>query len=76
MLQCFFKILLYAMAAGSVHCCVLKCSSDLCSWSSDSWTALHHCAVHGGLEACQLLIAAKADVNAKTTCAFMFEIRF
>jgi hypothetical protein len=37
------------------------------------WTSLHCAARDGRLEACQLLIDAKADLDAKTMCAFMFE---
>ena len=36
--------------------------------------ALHLAAKKGDMEACQLLIDAKADVNATDECAFVFEI--
>jgi ankyrin repeat protein len=42
--------------------------------SSDQRTALHHAAGFGRTAACQLLIDAKADVNARDKCAFMFEV--
>jgi hypothetical protein len=37
-------------------------------------TALHFAAMYGHTEACQLLIANKADVNATDECAIMFEM--
>jgi hypothetical protein len=40
--------------------------------SSDQWTALHHAALSGHLAVCELLLANKADVDAKTMCAFIF----
>ena len=56
--------------------CLLKCASDnLCS--SDQCTALHVAAsVYSSshTRACELLIDAKADVNAIDRCAFMFEV--
>jgi ankyrin repeat protein len=43
--------------------------------SSKQITALHIAAQEDGLaEMCQLLINAKADVNARDRCAFMFKI--
>jgi hypothetical protein len=52
----------------------LKFASDFCS----SWqnTALHGAAENGHTPACQLLIDAKADVNATDECAVMFEMCF
>ena len=40
--------------------------------SSGQWTALHYAAINGRLAVCELLIANKADVDAKDTCAFIF----
>ena len=40
--------------------------------SSDRWTALHGAAEGGQPAVCELLIAGKADVNAKNMCAFIF----
>ena len=40
--------------------------------SSDQRTALHRAAGEGHLAVCELLIAGKADVNAKDRCAFTF----
>ena len=40
--------------------------------SSDQRTALHGAAYYGHLAVCELLIASKADVNAKDKCAFTF----
>ena len=42
--------------------------------SSGQATALHPAAEEGHTQACQLLIDAKADVNATDECAFVFEI--
>ncbi len=42
--------------------------------SSGQRTALHRAANAGHAAACELLIANKADVNAKGRCAFMFKI--
>jgi hypothetical protein len=42
--------------------------------SSVQRTALHWAAFQGHVEACQLLISAKADVNARNGCALLFEI--
>ena len=39
--------------------------------SSVQSTALHVAALNGHTAACQLLISAEADVNAKNKCAFM-----
>ncbi len=44
--------------------------------SSDHRTALHLAAENGHTAACQLLISAEADVNAKNRCAFMFVTEF
>jgi ankyrin repeat protein len=41
---------------------------------SSEWTALHFAVDNGDTAVCELLIAAKADVNAKDWCAFMFKI--
>ncbi len=40
--------------------------------SSYQSTALHHAARHGYTAVCELLIASKADVDAKDKCAFIF----
>ena len=40
--------------------------------SSDQRTALHYAATRGHLAVCELLIARKADVDAKDRCAFIF----
>ena len=40
--------------------------------SSDQYTALHGAAYNGRLAVCELLIAGKADVDAKDGCAFIF----
>jgi ankyrin repeat protein len=40
--------------------------------SSRQRTALHYAARYGNLAVCELLIAGKADVNAKDKCAFIF----
>ena len=40
--------------------------------SSDQWTALHYAADNCHPAVCELLIAGKADVNAKDECAFIF----
>ena len=40
--------------------------------SSDQRTALHVAASVGHLAVCELLIAGKADVDAKDECAFIF----
>ena len=40
--------------------------------SSLKRTALHRAAPLDHLEVCELLIAGKADVNAKDMCAFIF----
>jgi ankyrin repeat protein len=45
----------------------------LISCSSARLTALHLAAFYGHKAACQLLISAEADVNAKNMCAFMFK---
>jgi hypothetical protein len=49
------------------HYYLIFCSSDQC-------TALHRAAYNGHTAACQLLISAEADMNAKEQCAFMFEL--
>jgi hypothetical protein len=41
-------------------------------FSSDQYTALHEVAFSGNPAACELLIASKADVDAKDGCASMF----
>ncbi len=41
--------------------------------SSFQRTALHRAARIGHVEACELLIAGKADVDAKDMCAFMLK---
>ncbi len=48
-----------------------------CTWlvifcSSGHYTALHVAAIRGHPAVCELLIASKADVNAKDLCAFIF----
>ncbi len=40
--------------------------------SSSQWTALHVAALHDHPAVCELLIAGKADVDAKDECAFIF----
>jgi hypothetical protein len=45
---------------------VIFCSSHFQS------TALHGAASYGRLAVCELLIAGKADANAKDRCAFVF----
>ena len=40
--------------------------------SSDQDTALHRAARYGYPAVCELLIASKADVDAKDECAFIF----
>jgi hypothetical protein len=40
--------------------------------SSEQSTSLHLAAIDGHLAVCELLIASKADVNAKDWCAFIF----
>ncbi len=40
--------------------------------SSDQQTALHVAAFEGHPAVCELLIASKADVDAKDRCAFIF----
>ena len=40
--------------------------------SSHQRTALHDAAYKGHPEVCELLIAGKADVDAKNRCAFIF----
>jgi hypothetical protein len=54
--------------------CVVFCFLALllifCSSCQD--TALHHAADNGHPEVCELLIANKADVDAKDKCAFIF----
>jgi ankyrin repeat protein len=40
--------------------------------SSDKWTALHVAAFNGRTAVCELLIAGKANVDAKGRCAFIF----
>jgi uncharacterized protein YggT (Ycf19 family) len=49
---------------------LIFCSSG----QSDKSTALHDAAYNGHLAVCQLLIASKADVDAKNRCAFRFWI--
>ena len=44
---------------------LIFCSSDQC-------TALHGAACYGHLAVCEQLVAAKADVDAKDMCAFIF----
>jgi hypothetical protein len=41
-------------------------------FSSVQSTALHHAACHDYPAVCELLIAGKADVDAKDECAFIF----
>jgi hypothetical protein len=41
--------------------------------SSREVAALHDAVVNGHMKVCELLIANKADVNAKNKCAVMFE---
>ncbi len=56
-------------------CVVFCCWTLLLSLcSSDQKTALHYAAGNGQPELCELLIASKADVNAKDGCAFTFKI--
>jgi ankyrin repeat protein len=43
-------------------------------FSSSQRTALHLAAENGHTAACQLLISAEADVNAKNKYAFIFEL--
>ncbi len=40
--------------------------------SSDQRTALHGAALQGHTAVCEVLIAGKADVDAKDWCAFIF----
>jgi hypothetical protein len=40
--------------------------------SSEQSTALYYAARHGHPAVCELLIAGKADVDAKNRCAFVF----
>jgi ankyrin repeat protein len=49
---------------------LILCSSDR------QWNPLHLAAMDGHTEACQLLIANKADVNATDECAIMFEMSY
>ena len=57
-------------------CFVLRFWNSLLTFicSSDQYTALHYAASNGRTQACQLLIDGKADLNAKSRCAFMHEI--
>ncbi len=57
-----------------ILCCIvfLKIASDV--RSSDQGTALYVAAGCDQTAVCQLLIDAKADVNARVECAFMFEV--
>jgi hypothetical protein len=48
---------------------LILCSSVQC-------TTLHDASFYGHVEVCQLLIAAKTDVNATDKCAFTFKIRY
>ena len=56
--------------------CVVFCflTLPLIFCSSDQWTALHDAACDGHTAVCELLIAGKADVDAKDRCAFIFWI--
>ena len=56
--------------------CVVFCylASLLIFCSSGQSTALHGAAGNGHPAVCELLIASKADVNAKNRCAFIFWI--
>ena len=56
--------------------CVVFCflTLPLIFCYSDQRTALHWAAIDGHTAVCELLIASKADVNAKTRCAFIFWI--
>jgi hypothetical protein len=61
---CFQKLLL-------ILCCVV-CRPWLPTFcSSFQTTALHLSACNGCVEACQRLIAGKADVNAKEQCVLL-----
>ena len=40
--------------------------------SSDQSTALHEIALNGQPAVCELLIASKADVDAKNRCAYLY----
>ncbi len=57
-------------------CCVLLCceNSLLIFGSSNQVMALHVAAAGDHVEACKLLIDAKADVNATDRCAFIFQM--
>ena len=56
--------------------CVVFCflTLPLIFCSSSQWTALHRAANNGHTAVCELLIAGKADVDAKDECAFIFWI--
>jgi ankyrin repeat protein len=58
--------------------CVVLCFRSLLLMlsSSDLQTALHRAAFDGKTALCELLIAGKADVNAKNRCAFVFKMCF
>ena len=61
--------------AEFVLCCVLVFRYfHLIFCSSIHSTALHFAAEKGHTAACQLLISAEADVNARDGCAFMLKI--
>ena len=56
--------------------CVVFCflTLPLIFCSSGQHTALHYAAINGHTAVCELLIAGKADVDAKNRCAFIFWI--
>ena len=54
----------------------MKCASHAVLCCSNEWTALHVAVKSDDSAACKLLIAAKADVNARDWCAFMFKIYY
>ncbi len=57
---------IYILNLLLILCCILF--FELCS--SDQYTALHRAACYGHPAVCDLLIAGKADVDAKDRCAY------
>jgi hypothetical protein len=58
--------------ADFVLCCVWNWYLIFCS--SNRQTALHAAVHNAHTQVCQLLIEAKADVNNRNMCAFVFEM--
>ncbi len=75
-LQCvrdFVLLCLVVCHFASDLLCLFVFNLLLIFCASDGHTALHGAARFGHMRVCQLLVDAKADVDAKDGCAFVFK---